>query len=112
MKTLDFNALEQHFDASCENLIRSTHEGVLEEHLSHYASRLTEFFLANDVYRVLDIGCGDGKVLQAFAKKYPNVNFVGIDLSQKNITLAREKFSNPNISYYKLNAGAEDFSHL
>ena len=112
MKAQDFNKLEKHFDASDEELLRSTHQGVLDEHLSHYTSRLTEFFLVNKVTRVLDFGCGDGKVLQAFAKKYPHVSFVGVDLSEKNISLARDKYSSSNISYHRVSGGVEDISHL
>ena len=112
MKAQDFNKLEKHFDASDEELLRSTDEGVMDEHLSHYASRLTEFFLINKVNRVLDFGCGDGKILQAFAKKYPDVSFVGADLSEKNISLARDKYSSSNISYHRVLGGVEDVSHL
>lgn len=112
MKAQSFKNLEKFFDASDEGLLRSTHEGVLEEHLSHYTSRLTEFFLTNDVNSVLDFGCGDGRVLDAFAKKYPDTNFVGVDLSPANISLAREKYSSSNVSYYQVAGGVEDISHL
>ena len=112
MKAQDFKKLEKHFDASDEELLRSTHEGVLDEHLSHYTSRLTEFFLTNQVNRVLDFGCGDGRVLQAFAEKYPDISFVGVDLSKENISVARDKYSSSNISYHQVAGGVEDTSHL
>jgi 2-polyprenyl-3-methyl-5-hydroxy-6-metoxy-1,4-benzoquinol methylase len=104
--------IELHFDASDENLLRSTHEGVLNEHLTHYNSRLIEFIVKNDIKRVLDFGCGDGKVLYAFALMYPNINFVGVDLSEENINLATEKFSAPNISYHRVVGSVNDLSNL
>ena len=113
MKAQNFKELEQYFDASDEELLRSQHEDVIDQHLSHYTSRLTEFLIYNKARRVLDFGCGDGRILQAFAKKYPDVSFVGVDLSKENISLARQKYSSSNISYYQVAGGVvNDITNL
>jgi 2-polyprenyl-3-methyl-5-hydroxy-6-metoxy-1,4-benzoquinol methylase len=39
--------------------------------------------------RVLDLGCGRGRILQRLASKYPNSRFVGIDLSEEATAYAR-----------------------
>lgn len=52
--------------------------------------------------RVLDVGCGSGRAMNLLAKKYPNSEFVGIDLSIEAINRAareaREKGLN-NIKF-------------
>lgn len=40
--------------------------------------------------RVLDVGCGDGRLLRAF--KYKDINYTGIDASEKLIAIAKNKF--------------------
>lgn len=42
--------------------------------------------------RVLDVGCGNGRLLSALKEK--KINYIGIDSSGKLISIAREKFSN------------------
>lgn len=43
--------------------------------------------------RVLDVGCGRGRILQRLAELYPSSRFVGLDLSQDAITYARQEAS-------------------
>jgi len=38
---------------------------------------------------LIEIGCGDGKVLSEIAKKYPNKKLVGTDYSEKSLRFAR-----------------------
>ena len=49
----------------------------------------------NDV--VLDIGCGNGALSYDIAKKAKKV--VGIDLNEKNISFAKERYSKENIEW-------------
>lgn len=42
--------------------------------------------------RILDFGCGIGKVSGKLAKKYPELDFVGYDLSEASVSLAKEQF--------------------
>ena len=68
----DFSKLEKYFDASDEKLIRSTDEGVDEMHLSHYENRLGKYLKDPNVKKILDLGCGEGKILKKFASRYPD----------------------------------------
>ena len=43
--------------------------------------------------RVLDVGCGRGRILQRLAERYPHSRFTGMDLSQEAIASAREEAS-------------------
>jgi 2-polyprenyl-3-methyl-5-hydroxy-6-metoxy-1,4-benzoquinol methylase len=41
--------------------------------------------------RVLDVGCGRGRILHRLAELYPHSRFLGLDLSQEAIAYAREE---------------------
>lgn len=63
--------------------------------------------------RVLDIGCGDGKVTARMAKQLPNGRVCGIDLSSDMIRLAAERYSpetHPNLSFRQMDATDIRFS--
>jgi 2-polyprenyl-3-methyl-5-hydroxy-6-metoxy-1,4-benzoquinol methylase len=52
--------------------------------------------------RVLDLGCGRGRILHRLASKYPNSRFVGMDLSDDAITFARtQAVGLGNLEYIK-----------
>jgi trans-aconitate 2-methyltransferase len=62
--------------------------------------------------RVLDIGCGDGKLTAEIARLLPGGHAVGIDSSPEMIEFAREGFpgeTHPNLSWEVMDARALDF---
>lgn len=62
--------------------------------------------------RVLDIGCGDGKVTAETAEKLPNGSVLGIDNSEEMISFARDNFSskiNPNLAFQLMDARNMNF---
>jgi 2-polyprenyl-3-methyl-5-hydroxy-6-metoxy-1,4-benzoquinol methylase len=60
----------------------------LESHVLPLVPGLAERLSAG--VRVLDVGCGRGRILQRLAGLYPRSRFVGIDLSGEAIAHARE----------------------
>ena len=48
--------------------------------------------------RVLDVGCGRGRAMNLLAEKFPNSEFVGIDLSMEAITHASNEARQKNLS--------------
>lgn len=68
-------------------------------HPKHKILNYYNFFLDNvsSEDKVLDIGCGNGACTNAVSKKVSRA--IGIDISQKNINFAKEKFSNNNLIY-------------
>jgi trans-aconitate methyltransferase len=57
--------------------------------------------------RVLDIGCGDGKVTAEIAKLLPNGSVLGVDNSEEQIRFARNNFPSkkfPNIAFEIMDA--------
>ncbi|MGQ0604898.1 MAG: class I SAM-dependent methyltransferase [Anaerolineales bacterium] len=59
----------------------------LESHILPLVSGLTDQ-LAKGI-RVLDVGCGSGRIMNRLAGLYPNSRFVGLDLSPEAIKAAR-----------------------
>tara|TARA_A100001015_G_scaffold229493_1_gene259508 strand:+ start:21 stop:521 length:501 start_codon:yes stop_codon:yes gene_type:complete len=100
----NWKKLENYFNTSSEDLIRSTYRGVEKDHIYHYESRMNKLLSDQNIKIILDLGCGDGRILREFALKYPDKKFVGFDLSEKNIEMAKEKYSLDNISYILGNA--------
>lgn len=68
-------------------------------HPKHRLMNYHKFFVdnVNENNIVLDIGCGNGALSYDIAKKAKKV--VGIDLSEKNISFAKERYSKENIEY-------------
>jgi 2-polyprenyl-3-methyl-5-hydroxy-6-metoxy-1,4-benzoquinol methylase len=68
-------------------------------HPKHRITKYHNFFLKNidSNDSVLDVGCGNGSVAYDLSKKAKRV--VGIDISKKNIELARKKFSGKNLQF-------------
>lgn len=48
--------------------------------------------------RILDSGCGPGFTIIELAKKFPSVEFVGIDLSDSLLEIANDKSKNENLT--------------
>ena len=50
---------------------------------------------------VIDVGCGDGKVIKEIAKRFPNARAAGVDYSEQAIGLAR--LIVPNVTFFRHN---------
>jgi trans-aconitate 2-methyltransferase len=62
------------------------------------------------VQSVLDVGCGDGQVTSRLAKQFPQVTFIGCDISKAMIGFASKKY--PPSEYPNLTFIVKDASHL
>lgn len=69
-------------------------------HSKHRHMRYHDFFVdrVSAGEKVLDVGCGNGAVAFDVAEK-AGAEVVGIDLSEKNIVQARERFAHPRAVY-------------
>ena len=66
----------------------------------------TLFFQNNPIH--LEIGMGKGDFIIKMAKKYPNINFIGIEMFDSVMVRACEKLENediPNLKLIKMDAG-------
>jgi trans-aconitate 2-methyltransferase len=63
--------------------------------------------------RVLDVGCGDGKISAQISRQIPNGQIIGIDISSEMIEFAIKSFSqieNPNLFFLVQDAHNFNFS--
>lgn len=60
---------------------------------------LSDVLKENNQLRVLDIGCGIGNVTSTLAAKFPENQFIGIDLSRDFIQAAKINFKRSNCDY-------------
>jgi ubiquinone/menaquinone biosynthesis C-methylase UbiE len=56
---------------------------------------------AKDGDSIFDYGCGNGRLLELFSDK--KINYFGVDISEKLINLAKNKYSGENIHFSKIN---------
>lgn len=61
------------------NLFQLTYEQITKEGFA-LKGKWNENFFKNDNPIVLELGCGKGEYTVGLAKKYPNKNFIGIDI--------------------------------
>ncbi|AAM05207.1 TPA: methyltransferase domain-containing protein [Methanosarcina acetivorans] len=72
---------------------------------------LTKFPLKGNE-RVLDVGCGDGKLSAEIAKRLPEGSVLGIDLSEAMVCFAKNHYPKeqfPNLSFMLMDAGNVPF---
>jgi len=64
--------------------------------------------------RVIDVGCGTGDLLISLARHFPEIEFLGIDRSQRSLVQGRDRASAQhasNVAFKKTDI-SEDLSHL
>jgi S-adenosylmethionine-diacylgycerolhomoserine-N-methlytransferase len=73
--------------------------------------RLIKEMPISDGENVLEIGCGTARNLIILAKKYPNVNFFGLDASSEMLKTAQVKIDAKNLKNITLRTAlADDFT--
>ena len=74
------------------------------------ASDLLKFVPIKGDERILDVGCGDGKITAEIAAKIPNGSILGVDISPSMIDFAKEMF--PHNRYHNINFSIMDAQRL
>lgn len=60
-------------------------------------------FIPENSKRIVDVGCADGTVTRELAKMFPDICFLGIDLNEEFIEIAKSKSSNiKNLKFEKI----------
>ena len=68
----------------------SGHAGIYELCKDDYSPILEELEKA-EFNKLLDVGCGTGPMIELLSKKYPNKQYIGLDLTPKMIEVANAK---------------------
>jgi tRNA1Val (adenine37-N6)-methyltransferase len=58
---------------------------------------IAHYFFLKQSKNVLDLGCGSGIILLILAKRFPHINFTGLDIQEELVELARK-----NVNFNKL----------
>ena len=64
-----------------------------------------DIILKNDLEQIIEFGSGDGRNILWLAKKFPNLKFIGLELSQASVELsdiAAAKYALDNVSFFKI----------
>ena len=94
---------------NAEKILKETEAGYdlmaekFSETRKHFWRRLefiSDYVKEGD--RVLDFGCGNGRLLELFSGK--NIEYLGTDVSEKLINIAKEKYSDKNNSFLKISS--------
>lgn len=54
----------------------------------------------NDAGRILDLGCGMGRLTIPFAQRHPSSRFIGVDISEEMLDLARRRSPQPGNTHW------------
>lgn len=76
------------------------------------ATDLMKYVTIKENERILDVGCGDGKITAEIAAKIPNGSITGVDISPTMIEFAQETFPQkdfPNLQFFLKDAQKLDF---
>ncbi len=91
------------WNASGYQSISQLQEAIATEQLSHVT--------LNSRDRVLDIGCGNGKITAAIADRIPAGSVLGVDASQNMIHFAQAHYGAPNLQFAVEDARTLPFQH-
>ncbi len=78
------------------------------------AADLMEFVKIKDYGKILDVGCGDGKITAEIAAKIPHGQVTGVDISPAMISFAKSSFTKknyPNLQFFLKDAQSLDYEN-
>lgn len=84
---------------NAENIIASSKNFVKDPY--KYKNKWSDFF-QNKNKIVLELGMGRGEFIINMAKKYPNINFIGLELYPSQMVMATEKLKTLELPNLKL----------
>jgi cyclopropane fatty-acyl-phospholipid synthase-like methyltransferase len=77
-----------------------------------YDQIVTELLQQTDFRHVLEIGCGTGLIIETLAKRRPDLEIAGIDLTQAMLDIAQNRLKDfPNVSLARENVTQMQLSH-
>jgi 2-polyprenyl-3-methyl-5-hydroxy-6-metoxy-1,4-benzoquinol methylase len=83
---------------------------VVKRLMAQFESDLDALFDGAAPSSVLDVGCGEGVLVQRWALRRPDARMVGIDLEEQSIQAGWEQHEAPNLSYRVMPAENLPFS--
>jgi len=82
--------------ASLKSVLCKGLPDVVNEHLHHWHKNLILNIIENKhKLRILDVGCGYGRLSIPIIEKFPNVDITGVDISENYVRLYKENTCHP-----------------
>lgn len=63
-------------------------------HVTDAERMLVDYLIRESPARVLDLGCGDGRMIAVLRERWPNVEAIGLDFSPGLVGAAKQRFDN------------------
>jgi SAM-dependent methyltransferase len=82
---------------------------IREEAVGPYCAMIRDFIAANNIRRVVDLGCGDFAVASRFIN--PAVHYVGVDVVPDLIRYNQEHFGAPGVEFRCINIIDDQLPH-
>jgi ubiquinone/menaquinone biosynthesis C-methylase UbiE len=94
------------------NYIASVYDRRWSKYITNTLSFLKSWASIPPQASVLDVACGTGELEQMILAENPTQKMVGVDISEKMLTIAQQKCSNStNVSFQVASASALPFPH-
>jgi 2-polyprenyl-3-methyl-5-hydroxy-6-metoxy-1,4-benzoquinol methylase len=77
---------------------------VVRRMMAGFERSLAELFALADPRSLLDVGCGEGVLVQRWARQLPDKRVVGIDLEEESIQAGWTEHGAPNLEYIVMRA--------
>jgi 2-polyprenyl-3-methyl-5-hydroxy-6-metoxy-1,4-benzoquinol methylase len=77
---------------------------VVRRMMAGFERSLQELFVRADARSLLDVGCGEGVLVQRWARQLPERRVVGIDLEEESIQAGWAAHGAPNLDYIVMRA--------
>ena len=84
---------------------------VVKRLMAGFERQLEDLFAKADPDSVLDVGCGEGVLVQRWAMLRPDARIVGIDLEEPSIQAGWAEHAAPNLEYRVMGAEKLPFSN-
>lgn len=95
---MQYKDIEKWFDLNLEGTLRNSDS-------SSHLDKITNYILENCDFKegssILEVGCGDGKILEGIRKKRSDLKISGLDISSNQIDKARLLL--PEVEFYEGN---------
>lgn len=86
-------------------------EGTADPNASKYISLLVSLLKSKSIHSIVEIGCGDFKIMQKVLEQMPQVQYTGVDVVNGLIEYNQQHFANEHIRFQQLNAITEPLPH-
>jgi SAM-dependent methyltransferase len=93
---MDWELRSQFFRDSLRSVLFKGLPDVVNDHLHNWHKKITlNSIEEKDKMKILDIGCGYGRLSIPIIQKFPDVDIVGLDISENYVRLYKENTNRP-----------------